>query len=110
MTGRFCGIHHAVRARSQKGAKKHPGREELPARFPRIEKIMACTPEQCVCTNGVIEPMRTTLATRFVPYSKRLTIPIYSLAGFSGGLRGGQQTKKIRSGTGESVKRSSGSW
>ena len=34
-----------------KGAKKHPGRQELPADLPRIEKIIACTPEQCVCGN-----------------------------------------------------------
>src|SRR6201981_760912 len=32
-----------------KGAQKHPGRQELPAHLPRIEKIVACTPEQCVC-------------------------------------------------------------
>jgi transposase len=34
-----------------KQAKKHPGRQELPAHLPRIEKIIACTPEQCVCGN-----------------------------------------------------------
>ena len=34
-----------------KGAKKHPGRQELPAHLPRVEKIIACTPEQCVCGN-----------------------------------------------------------
>jgi len=36
----------------RKGAKaaKHPGRQELPAHLPRIEKIIACTPEQCVCS------------------------------------------------------------
>ena len=33
------------------GAKKHPGRQELPAHLPRIEKLIACTPEQCVCGN-----------------------------------------------------------
>ena len=33
------------------GAKKHPGRQELPAHLPRIEKIIACSPEQCVCGN-----------------------------------------------------------
>jgi transposase len=32
-------------------AKKHPGRQELPAHLPRIQKIIACTPEQCVCGN-----------------------------------------------------------
>jgi transposase len=28
---------------------RHPGRQELPAHLPRIEKVIACTPEQCVC-------------------------------------------------------------
>jgi transposase len=27
----------------------HPGRQELPAELPRVEKVMACTPEQCTC-------------------------------------------------------------
>src|ERR1700732_153931 len=48
-----------VKAESERGqlklplkpAKKHPGRQELPAHLPRIEKIVACTPEQCVCKN-----------------------------------------------------------
>jgi transposase len=29
--------------------RKHPGRQSLPAHLPRIEKIVACTAEQCVC-------------------------------------------------------------
>jgi transposase len=48
-----------VKAESERGqlklpfkrAKKHPGRQELPAHLPRIDKIIACTPEQCVCGN-----------------------------------------------------------
>jgi transposase len=28
---------------------KHPGRQELPADLPRVERVLACTPEQCVC-------------------------------------------------------------
>jgi transposase len=28
---------------------KHPGRQELPPHLPRVERILACTPEQCVC-------------------------------------------------------------
>jgi transposase len=28
---------------------KHPGRQELPANLPRVERVIACTPEQCVC-------------------------------------------------------------
>lgn len=29
--------------------RQHPGRTELPAHLERIEKILACTPEQCRC-------------------------------------------------------------
>lgn len=29
--------------------RKHPGRQELPAGLPRVERVIACTPEQCVC-------------------------------------------------------------
>jgi transposase len=29
--------------------RKHPGRQELPAHLPRVEKIIACSPEQCIC-------------------------------------------------------------
>ena len=28
---------------------QHPGRQELPANLPRVERILTCTPEQCVC-------------------------------------------------------------
>jgi transposase len=28
---------------------KHPGRQDLPASLPRVERMIACTPEQCVC-------------------------------------------------------------
>ena len=31
--------------------RKHPGRQTLPAHLPRVEKIVACTPEQCKCGN-----------------------------------------------------------
>jgi transposase len=31
--------------------KKHPGRQELPAGLPRVERMIPCTPEQCVCQN-----------------------------------------------------------
>jgi transposase len=29
--------------------RKHPGRHELPSHLPRVERVIACTPEQCVC-------------------------------------------------------------
>jgi transposase len=32
-----------------KNERKHPGRHELPAHLERVEQIIACTPEQCVC-------------------------------------------------------------
>jgi transposase len=34
---------------STKTKRQHPGRQELPANLPRVERILACTPEQCVC-------------------------------------------------------------
>jgi transposase len=30
---------------------KHPGRQTLPADLPRVERVIACTPEQCTCGN-----------------------------------------------------------
>jgi transposase len=29
----------------------HPGRQQLPAGLPRVERVIACTPEPCVCKN-----------------------------------------------------------
>jgi transposase len=29
--------------------RKHPGRQQLPADLPRVEKVIPCTPEQCTC-------------------------------------------------------------
>jgi transposase len=29
--------------------RKHPGRQELPADLPRVERVIACVPKQCVC-------------------------------------------------------------
>ena len=33
----------------RKPGRKHPGRQSLPAHLPPVEKIVACTPEQCKC-------------------------------------------------------------
>ena len=33
----------------EKNRRKHPGRQTLPAYLPRVERVIACTPEQCVC-------------------------------------------------------------
>ena len=35
--------------RSTKKFGKHPGRQELPASLPRVERILPCTPVQRVC-------------------------------------------------------------
>lgn len=29
--------------------RPHPGRQTLPTHLPRVEKVIVCTPEQCVC-------------------------------------------------------------
>jgi transposase len=34
---------------AKKQARKHPGRQELPAGLPRVERVIACAPEQCTC-------------------------------------------------------------
>jgi len=33
----------------QKNKRKHPGRQTLPAHLERVENVVACTPEQCIC-------------------------------------------------------------
>ena len=35
---------------STKKKRKHPGRQELPAELPRVERVIACAPEQCTCS------------------------------------------------------------
>ncbi|HET9101517.1 MAG TPA: IS66 family transposase [Acidobacteriaceae bacterium] len=35
--------------------RAHPGRQTLPADLPRVEKIVACTSEQCVCGKCGVE-------------------------------------------------------
>jgi hypothetical protein len=34
---------------AEKPRRKHPGRQTLPAHLERVEKIVACTAEQCIC-------------------------------------------------------------
>ena len=36
---------------TDKKKRKHPSRQTLPAKLPRVEKVIACTPEQCCCSN-----------------------------------------------------------
>jgi transposase len=40
---------HAPVHRSTKKSVKHPGRQELPANLPRVERILACALDQRVC-------------------------------------------------------------
>jgi hypothetical protein len=40
---------HAPVHRWTKRAGKHPGRQELPPNFPRVERVLPCTPDQRVC-------------------------------------------------------------
>jgi transposase len=35
--------------RSTKKSGKHPGRQELPANLPRVERVLPCTPDQRMC-------------------------------------------------------------
>ncbi|MEK7403882.1 MAG: transposase, partial [Acidobacteriota bacterium] len=36
-------------APARKPPRPHPGRQELPAELPRVERVLPCTPEQCTC-------------------------------------------------------------
>ncbi len=36
-------------ATNRKKTGKHPGRQELPAELPRVERVLRCAPEQCTC-------------------------------------------------------------
>ena len=36
-------------AGQRKARRSHPGRQRLPADLPRVEKVLACPAEQCVC-------------------------------------------------------------
>ena len=38
-------------SQDKKKRRPHPGRQTLPADLVRVEKIIACTPEQCKCGN-----------------------------------------------------------
>ena len=33
----------------KKKSRPHPGRQALPAELPRVERVIACAPEQCAC-------------------------------------------------------------
>ena len=44
------GEREALPATPEKKKRKHPGRQALPADLPRVERVIACAPEQCVCS------------------------------------------------------------
>jgi transposase len=37
-------------ASTNRKPRPHPGRQELPADLPRVERVIACAPEQCTCS------------------------------------------------------------
>ncbi len=43
------GTRDALPATPDKKKRKHPGRQTLPANLPRVERVIVCTSEQCVC-------------------------------------------------------------
>jgi len=43
------GEREALPATPDEKKRKHPGRQTLPANLPRVERVIACTAEQCVC-------------------------------------------------------------
>lgn len=47
--------------RQQRARQNHPGRNVLPAHLPRVEEIVRCTPEQCMCGKCGLE-------TKFIGY------------------------------------------
>jgi transposase len=38
-------------ARRTRRQRPHPGRQELPADLPRVERVIDCTPQQCQCSH-----------------------------------------------------------
>ena len=61
--------------------RSHPGRQTLPPDLPRVETVLACTPEQCVCGNcgketvvigyEISEVLKVKPAEYYVEVSKR---------------------------------------
>jgi hypothetical protein len=42
-------IDNESASQQQRDKKKHPGRQTLPAYLTRVEKIITCAPDQCIC-------------------------------------------------------------
>jgi len=43
------GQREPLPASTNRKPRPHPGRQELPTELPRVERLIACTPEQCTC-------------------------------------------------------------
>jgi hypothetical protein len=80
------GQREPLRPRPAKPRRPHPGRQDLPAEvLPRIEQLIACSPEQCVCR-------QCGRPTVVIGYSaKRATRPRSPQV-----LRAGGETRKAR--------------
>jgi transposase len=42
-------VREPLPASTKRKPRPHPGRQELPAELPRVERLIACAPEQCTC-------------------------------------------------------------
>jgi transposase len=42
-------VREPLPASTNRKPRPHPGRQELPATLPRVERLIACAPEQCTC-------------------------------------------------------------
>jgi len=42
-------VREPLPASTNRKPRPHPGRQELRAELPRVERVIACTPEQCTC-------------------------------------------------------------
>ena len=42
-------VREPLPASTNRKPRPHPGRQELPAGLPRVERVIACAPEQCTC-------------------------------------------------------------
>jgi transposase len=42
-------VREPLPASTNRKPRPHPGRQELPAELPRVERVIACVPEQCTC-------------------------------------------------------------
>jgi len=43
-------VRQPLPASTNRKPRPHPGRQELPADLPRVERVIACVPEQCTCS------------------------------------------------------------